>query len=77
MFDRVDVDGALANVTAFIQEGSPYQYWLARAIILMSDISVANDDSFTAAEYLKSLQSNYSGDDDIQTMINTRLSNLK
>lgn len=77
MFDRGDVDGALANVTAFIQEGSPYQYWLARAIILMSDISVANDDSFTATEYLKSLQSNYSGDDDIQTMINTRLSNLK
>lgn len=77
LFDNGNIEGSLSNVTEFIQDGTPYQYWLARAIILMSDISVANDDTFTATEYLKSLNSNYTADDDIKTMINTRLSNLK
>ena len=42
----------------------------------MSDISVKNDDAFTAAEYLKSLKSNYTENDDIQSLIEERLSNL-
>ena len=64
-------------VTSIIQEGTPHQYWLARTIILMSDITAANDDAFTATEYLKSLKSNYKTKDDIQTMIENRLAKLK
>lgn len=77
LFDNGKIDQSLEKVTEFIQEGSPYQYWLARSIILMSDISVKNGDTFTASEYLKSLQSNYSENDDISSLINSRLSNLK
>lgn len=77
LFDTDNVDASLKTVTELIQEGTTHQYWLARAIILMSDISAKNDDSFTAIEYLKSLKSNYTADDDIQTLIEQRLSNLK
>ncbi|MBR0037540.1 MAG: tetratricopeptide repeat protein [Bacteroidales bacterium] len=58
-----------------IQSGTPHQYWLARAIILTSDIMRRQDDTFTADEYLKSLQQNYQGkNDDIATRIAERLS---
>ena len=75
-FDSGNVDASLKTVNEFIQQGSSHQYWLARAIILMSDISVKNEDTFTATEYLKSLKSNYTENDDIQSMIEQRLSNL-
>lgn len=77
LYDSDNTEAALTQVTDFIQQGSSYQYWLARGIILMSDISVKNGDSFTAAEYLKNLKENYTDDDDIQTLINTRLNNIK
>ena len=76
LFDTDNVDASLKTVTELIQQGTSHQYWLARAIILMSDISVKNDDAFTAAEYLKSLKSNYTENDDIQSLIEERLSNL-
>ena len=77
LYNKGMTDEALSKVTEFIQEGTSHQYWLARCIILMSDIAAKNDDKFTAVEYLKSLQSNYSVKDDIQTLIESRLSNLK
>ncbi|MBQ0057457.1 MAG: tetratricopeptide repeat protein [Bacteroidales bacterium] len=73
-FDSNKLESATNLATELIQSGTPHQYWLARAIILMSDILRRQDDSFTADEYLKSLQQNYAGtDDDIPTLINQRL----
>lgn len=77
LYDGGDFDKSLEVATEFIQNGTSYQYWLARTIILMSDISLKNGDDFTAKEYLKSLQSNYEGNDDIKSLITSRLSNLK
>lgn len=76
LFDNGQTDESLAQITELIQSGTSHQYWLARAIILMSDISVKNEDLFTATEYLKSLKANYEEKDDIQTMIESRLANL-
>lgn len=73
LYDNGQIDDAQAQVTELIQSGTPHQYWLARSIILMSDIANKNGDNLTATEYLKSLKANYSNDDDIQTMIETRL----
>lgn len=65
---------ATIHCTELIQSGTPHQYWLARAIILMSDILRLQGDTFTADEYLKSLQQNYSGSgDDISSLIEQRL----
>lgn len=73
-FDGDNLEQATGLVTELIQSGTPHQYWLARGIILMSDIQRRLDDAFTADEYLKSLQENYTTQDDIQTLIKQRLS---
>jgi hypothetical protein len=59
-----------------MQKGTPHQYWMARALIVLSDTYRAKGDSFQARQYLESLKSNYQGDEsDILQMINERLNN--
>ncbi len=72
-FDGNDIDAATALDNELIQSGTPHMYWLARGIILMSDILRRQGETFTADEYLKSLQQNYTTQDDIQTLIQQRL----
>ena len=67
-------DRAEAQVKEFIQKGTPHQYWMARALIVLSDTYRAKGDTFQARQYLESLKANYKGDEaDIQQMINERL----
>ena len=72
-FDHNQVDKASNIDNELIQSGTPHQYWLARGIILMSDILRSQGEVFTADEYLKSLKLNYTAEDDIQIYINDRL----
>jgi len=72
-FDMNNLDASEATIMDFIQRNTPYQYWLARAFVLLADIYIARGDDFQAKQYLLSLQQNYTANDDIQTMINTRL----
>lgn len=58
----------------FINSNPPSQYWLARGFIVLSDILRAEGNDFEAEEYLRSLRSNYPGNEaDIIEMIDTRL----
>lgn len=67
-------DKAEAQVKEFMQKTTPHQYWLARALIILSDTYEAKGDKFQAKQYLESLKANYKGDEsDIQRMINERL----
>ena len=67
-------DRAEAQVKEFMKKGTPHQYWMARALIVLSDTYHANGDAFQARQYLESLRSNYKGKEaDIQQMINERL----
>lgn len=61
----------------FIQESTPHAYWLARGFILLSDVYAAMGKNLDARQYLLSLQQNYTGNDDIQKMIESRLKNIK
>lgn len=73
-FQRKSYDRAEAQVKEFMQKGTPHQYWMARALIVLSDTYLAKGDAFNARQYLESLQSNYKGDEaDIKQMINERL----
>ena len=72
-FDEKDIEKASQLDSELIQSGTPHQYWLARGIILMSDIIRQQGDAFTADEYLKSLQQNYTTEDDVQILIRERL----
>ncbi len=67
-------DKAEAQVKEFMKLGTPHQYWMARALIVLSDTYAARGDSFQAKQYIESLQSNYKGnEEDIKQMINERL----
>jgi len=57
----------------FIDSGTTHQYWLARAFILLSDVYMKTDRKVEAREYLLSLKSNYSENEEINEMIKERL----
>lgn len=74
LFDSGDKAGAEKVIMSFIQEGTPHMYWLARSFILLSDIYKSQGKDVEARQYLLSLKSNYtSQDDDIAQMIASRL----
>ena len=67
-------DKAEAQVKEFMQMTTPHQYWLARALIVLSDTYFAKDDKFQARQYVESLKANYKGNEsDIHQMIDERL----
>lgn len=67
-------DKAETQVKEFMQKTTPHQYWLARALIVLSDTYYAKGDKFQARQYIESLKANYNGrESDIEQMINERL----
>jgi TolA-binding protein len=76
-YDKKDLTRAEKTLTEFIESGTPHQYWLARAFILISDIYSDKGDKFQARQYLASLQRNYKGNEEIDHMIENRLKKLK
>ncbi|MDR1380967.1 MAG: tetratricopeptide repeat protein [Tannerella sp.] len=76
-YDGKDVARAEKELLDFIEKGTPHQYWLARGFILLADIYIDKGDDFQARQYLTSLKRNYSGSEDIDRMIETRLNKLK
>lgn len=67
------LDSAEDEIMSFMQSKSQQQYWLARALILLSDINLARGEEFQARQYLLSLQANYKLQDDIQSIVKARL----
>lgn len=76
-FRKEDYKSAESALNNFIDEGTPHEYWLARAFILLSDVYVKQGKNFEAKEYLESLKSNYPGSEqDIFDSIESRLAKL-
>jgi tetratricopeptide (TPR) repeat protein len=72
-FDMNNLTESESVIMDFSQRNTPYQYWLARSFVLLADIYILRKDDFQARLYLNMLRENYTTNDDIQTMINTRL----
>ena len=72
-FNQGMLSEAEESVNSLLSSGNTDRYWIARGIILLSDISAKQGDKFKAKQYINSLKSNYTANDDIQTMIKTRL----
>lgn len=69
-----DLNSARESVNKLINSDSPYDYWYARAIILLSDINRAEGYVYEADVYLTNLQEKYPGSEsDIFAMIAQRL----
>ncbi|MEN9917986.1 MAG: hypothetical protein RL662_422 [Bacteroidota bacterium] len=70
-------DKAEQQVNGFMKQNTPHAYWMARAIIVLSDTYAAKGDTFRAKQYLESLKANYTGtEDDIAATIASRLTAL-
>lgn len=76
-YDAGRKENAEEQVFELIQSATPHQYWMARGFILLADISLDRGDQFQAQQYLQSLQSNYSGNAEINSMIEDRLARCK
>ena len=72
-FDNNDRNKAEKLINEFIEEGTSHQYWVARCLLLYSDIYLAKGDLFSAKQFLLSIQENYNADDDIQTLTTERI----
>ena len=70
------IDMAEQEIMSFTQMQTSQQYWLARSLVLLSDLNVERGDTFQAKQYLLALQTNYHPQDDIQTMVTERLERL-
>lgn len=76
-FELKDYEAAEAQVMEFTRMNTQQQYWLARALILLSDINRERGELFQARQYLLVLQQNYTGhSDDIAELISGRLAAL-
>lgn len=52
------------EIMDFVSENSPYQFWLGKAFLLLTDIYLDNGDGFTAKHTLKSIVDNYGNETD-------------
>jgi hypothetical protein len=76
MFDQERSSECEKEIMEYIDESTPHAYWLARSFVLLADLYASQGRNAEAKQYLVSLQSNYSTDDDIKTLIEERLNNL-
>lgn len=72
-FNMNALDNAENEIMAFAHMNTQHQYWLAKAMILLADISLKRDDTYQAEQYLLALQTNYHAQDDIQMIIADKL----
>ena len=76
-FEQKDLNKAEAQVMEFTQMNTQQQYWLARALVLLSDINRERGELFQARQYLLVLQQNYTAaNDDIFALIADRIAIL-
>ncbi len=75
-FEQGKLSESETEIMDFAKRNTPYQFWLARSFILLSDIYIKQGNDFQAKQYLLSLQKNYTVGDEIQPMINSRLQDI-
>ena len=75
-FQLGSIELAEEEIMSFTQMQTTQQYWLAKSLILLSDINVQRNDIFQAKQYLLALQSNYQQQDDITTIIANKLQEI-
>lgn len=75
-FDTKRYDDCEKEILNYIEESTPHAYWLARSFVLLADLYTLQGRAMEAKQYLLSLQNNYSGNDDIASMISERLEKL-
>lgn len=70
-------DSAEKEVLDYINVSTPHSYWLARSFILLADVYMKNEKYIEAKQYLISLRQSYQANDDIASMIESRLKTVE
>lgn len=70
------LDTAQKAVFSLINHDPAYEYYLAKGLLLLSDIFVAKDDAFQAKATLQSILDNYDGDDEILRLSREKLDEI-
>ncbi len=63
-YDQNKKDEAMKEIMNFIDKNTPYQYWLGKSFILLSDIYVDKNDEFQAVNTLQSILDYYENTED-------------
>ncbi|MDR9397980.1 MAG: tetratricopeptide repeat protein [Salibacter sp.] len=74
--DSSQLDTAKKAVFKLINHTPTYDYWLAKGLILLADIYLAQDDSFQAKATLESVLENYDGDEAVLTEAQNKLDKI-
>jgi len=77
LFHERKLTEAEKEIFNFIEKNTPYQYWLAKSFVLLSDIYMLQGNDFEAKQYLLSVRENYKGKDDIAVDIKARLDEIE
>ena len=77
MFNDGQLEECEEEIFDYIEMSTPHAYWLARSFVLLADVYMSQGKTMEAREYLVSLQNNYEADDDINGMIQERLTKLE
>lgn len=64
LFKQKKLDEAETEILEYNKKNTPYQFWLAKSIILLSDVYVAKGDDFQARHTLESIVQYYDVTDD-------------
>jgi TolA-binding protein len=63
-FQQGKIDQSEKEIMDFISKGTPYQFWLGKAFLLLSDIYLDKGDEFQAKHTLSSMIENYGNNND-------------
>ena len=76
-YNTGNYDKTEQEILDYINVSTPHSYWLARSFVLLSDVYVKKEKNIEAKQYLLSLKQSYHANDDIASMVETRLKALE
>jgi len=76
-FQQGKMEDAEKEIMSFAGMKTQHQYWLAKSLILLSDINMQRGELFQAKQYLLTLQQNYKQQDDILTEVGEKLTAIE
>lgn len=69
-------ESAESEIMRLASSNTQHQYWLAKSLILLADINTKRGELFQAKQYLLSLQTNYTQQDDILSIVSLHLEDI-
>lgn len=76
-YKKDSLKNAEAEIYDLVNRVPSYQYWVAKGLILLSDVYVKMGDNFQAKATLQSILDNYTGDDEILDEAEQKIANIE